>query len=68
MNRDVKPVDIQMIPIVREFSKIFSKELPGLPSQREIEFNIELAPGTNPISIAPYRMTLLELKKLKVQL
>ena len=31
MNRDVKPVDIQMIFVVREFPKLFSEELPGLP-------------------------------------
>ena len=31
MNRDVKPVDIQMIPVVRKFLKIFPKELLGLP-------------------------------------
>ena len=68
MNRDVKPVDIQMIPVVREFSKIFPKELPELPPQRKIEFSIELAPGINLISIAPYRMALLELRELKVQL
>src|SRR5262249_38028824 len=35
---------------------------------REIEFNIELLPGTNPISITPYRMAPIELKELKVQL
>ena len=66
MNRDVKSVGIQMIPVIRKFSKIFPKELSGLPLQREIEFSIELAPGTNPISIAPYRMAPLKLRELKV--
>ena len=31
MNIDVKPIDIQMILIVREIPKVFLKELPGLP-------------------------------------
>ena len=50
------------------FSKIFSKELPRLSPQRKIEFSIELALGTNPISIASYRTALLKLRELKVQL
>ncbi|XP_017635958.1 uncharacterized protein LOC108478032 [Gossypium arboreum] len=48
-------------------SDVFSEELPGLPSIREVEFGIELMPGTAPISIAPYRMALTELKELKLQ-
>ena len=40
----------------------------GLPPQREVEFGIECVPGTNPISKAPYRMALSELKELKEQL
>ena len=31
MNKDVKAVDIQMIPVVREFLELFPEELPGLP-------------------------------------
>jgi hypothetical protein len=33
-----------------------------------VEFGIECVPDTNPIAKAPYRMVLLELKKLKEQL
>ncbi|TYK28229.1 DNA/RNA polymerases superfamily protein [Cucumis melo var. makuwa] len=40
----------------------------GLPADREIEFTIELLPGTAPISQAPYRMAPSELKELKMQL
>ncbi|GMH29084.1 hypothetical protein Nepgr_030927 [Nepenthes gracilis] len=53
------------IPVVREFEDIFPDELPGLPPQRELEFGVELMPGSAPISKAPYRMALAELKELK---
>nr|GFC40182.1 putative reverse transcriptase domain-containing protein [Tanacetum cinerariifolium] len=42
--------------------------LPGIPPVREVEFNIELIPGAEPISKAPYRMAPVELKELKDQL
>ncbi|GJV26200.1 putative reverse transcriptase domain-containing protein [Tanacetum coccineum] len=48
--------------------EIFPNELPGLPPEREVEFTIELIPGTQPISKAPYRMAPVELKELKDQL
>jgi len=54
--------------VVQEFLDVFPKDLPGLPPDREIEFYNELAPGTAPISKAPYRMALAELKELKIQL
>ena len=59
---------LEDIPIVREFPDVFPKELPGLPPDREIEFFIELLPGTGPISKAPYRMAPAELRELKLQL
>ncbi|XP_030442425.2 uncharacterized protein LOC115664665 [Syzygium oleosum] len=59
---------LEDILVVNEFSDVFPNELPGLPLEREIEFAIEVAPGTEPISKAPYRMALTELKELKVQL
>ena len=40
----------------------------GLPSDREIEFAIDLAPGTEPVSKAPYRMAPVEMKELASQL
>ncbi|RVW22176.1 Transposon Ty3-G Gag-Pol polyprotein [Vitis vinifera] len=44
------------------------QDLPGLPPEREVEFTIDLVPGTGPMSKAPYRMAPVELKELKVQL
>ena len=56
------------MPVVCEFADVFPEELPGLPPVREVEFGIDLIPGTAPISIAPYRMAPAELKELKSQL
>nr|GFC70737.1 putative reverse transcriptase domain, aspartic peptidase domain protein [Tanacetum cinerariifolium] len=42
-------------PIVSEFPDVFPNELPRIPPVREVEFNIELIPGAEPISKAPYR-------------
>ena len=50
------------VPVVNEFFDVFLEDLPGLSPDREIEFEIELAPGTEPISIASYRMAPAELK------
>ncbi|GKA07112.1 putative reverse transcriptase domain-containing protein [Tanacetum coccineum] len=44
------------------------EELPGIPPIRDVEFNIKLIPGAEPISKAPYRMAPIELKELKDQL
>nr|GFD24179.1 putative reverse transcriptase domain-containing protein [Tanacetum cinerariifolium] len=51
--------------IVSEFPDVFPDELPRIPPVREVEFNIELIPGAEPISKAPYRMAPVELKELK---
>jgi hypothetical protein len=42
--------------VVEEFSDVFPKELLGMPPDRDIEFIIELLPGTAPIAKRPYRM------------
>ena len=44
------------VPVVRDFPDVFPEELPGMPPNRDIEFLIELLPGTGPISKRPYRM------------
>jgi hypothetical protein len=53
------------VPVVNEFPDVFPKELPGMPPVRDIEFVIELNPGTTPIYKTPYRMATLELAELK---
>jgi hypothetical protein len=56
------------IGTVSKFPDVFPEELPGMPLDREIEFVIELVPGTAPIFKRPYRMVANQLVKLKEQL
>jgi hypothetical protein len=59
---------VERIPVVCDYPDVFPDELPGMPPDRDIEFAIELQPGTTPISKRPYRMPLAELAELKKQL
>jgi hypothetical protein len=45
------------VPVVNEFPDVFPEKLPGMPPDRDIEFVIELKPGTAPIYKTPFRMT-----------
>ena len=54
--------------MVQNFPEVFPEKLPGVPPPREVEFAIDVAPRTEPISKAPYRMAPAELKELKSQL
>ena len=63
-----KELRVEELPVVCDFLDVFPSDVPGLPPPREIEFSIELVPGTGPISVAPYRMSPLELSELKQQL
>jgi hypothetical protein len=58
--------EIRDIPVVCEFSNVFPNDLPGLPPDRDVEFVIELKPGTAPIYRRSYRMPPKELAKLKI--
>jgi hypothetical protein len=51
-----------------EFPDVFPDDLPGLPPDRDVEFKIELIPGTAPISKRPYRMLSIEIAEIKTQL
>jgi hypothetical protein len=59
---------LKKISVVCEYADFFPDELPGMPPDRDIEFAIELQPGTTPISKRPYRMPPAELVELKKQL
>ena len=60
--------NIEDIAVVSEFPDVFLDELPGLPPDREIEFAIDLAPGTEQVWKAPYIMAPVEMKELAIQL
>jgi hypothetical protein len=53
------------VPVVNEFPDVFLEELPGMPPDRDIEFVIELKPGTTPTYRTQYRMATPELAELK---
>jgi hypothetical protein len=59
---------LEDIKVVNEYSYVFLDELPGMPPDRDIEFSIELLPGTSPISKRPYRMDVKDLAELKKQI
>jgi hypothetical protein len=56
------------VSVVEEFMDVFPEELPGMPPKREVEFYIDLIPGTAPIAKRPYRMAPTELAELKLQI
>jgi hypothetical protein len=59
---------ISNVLVVCEFEDVFPEELLGLPPDRDVEFVINLVPGTALIAQSPYRMVEVELKLLKVEL
>ncbi|WMV32682.1 hypothetical protein MTR67_026067 [Solanum verrucosum] len=65
---EVESPSIESIPTVSEFRGVFSNDLSGMPTDRDIDFCIDLEHGTCPISIPPYRMAPTELRELKAQI
>ncbi|XP_020092160.1 uncharacterized protein LOC109712808 [Ananas comosus] len=56
---------LEDISIVCEFPDVFFPELMTMPSEREIEFVIDIVPKIAPILKVPYRMAPAELRELK---
>ena len=67
-NVEAKTGVIKNVPVVCEFPDVFPEEFLGLPPERGIEFCIDVVPGTDPISMPPYRMAPAELNDLNEQL
>ena len=67
LEKEDKP-KLEDFTVLHEFSDVFVDEIPELPPRREIDFSIDLLPRSTPISKEPYRMSLLELTELKIQL
>jgi hypothetical protein len=68
MINQTKAIALEDIRVVQDYLDVFLEELPGMPPDRDIEFVIELLPGTPPISKRLYRMPLNELVELKKQI
>ncbi|XP_073313505.1 uncharacterized protein [Primulina huaijiensis] len=56
---------IEDVEVVKDFPGVFLEDVSGILPEREVEFAIELTPCTMPISKAPYRLALAEMKELK---
>ncbi|XP_058752732.1 uncharacterized protein LOC131625914 [Vicia villosa] len=56
------------LPVVCEFPEVFLEDISDLPLEREVDFSIELVPGTSLVSMTPYRILASELNELKKQL
>ncbi|GJZ17629.1 putative reverse transcriptase domain-containing protein [Tanacetum coccineum] len=56
------------ISVVCEFEDVFPEDLSGLPSQRQVEFCIDLVPGATLIANSPYRLAPSEMQELSGQL
>ena len=56
---------VESIPVVAEFPDVFPEELPGMPPERDVEFSIELLPGTAPIAKRAYRIAGMHMEELK---
>jgi hypothetical protein len=63
-----KAIALEDIRVVQEYPNVFPEELLGMPPDPDIEFLIELLPGTPPISKRPYRMPVNELVERKKQI
>ena len=60
--------DLGLPRVVCEYEDVFLDKLLGLPLHRDVDFVIELHPGTSPISMTTHRIAPVELQELKVQL
>ena len=56
------------VHVLKDYPDVFPEELPGMPPDRDIEFLIELLPGTGTMSKRPYRMPTNDLEEIKKQI
>jgi hypothetical protein len=68
MVNHIQAESLEDVPIVQEFFDVFPDELPAMPPERDVEFTIDLIPGTKPIAKNVYRLAAPELAELKKQL
>ncbi|GJY37329.1 putative reverse transcriptase domain-containing protein [Tanacetum coccineum] len=53
---------------VRDFPEVFQEDLPGLPSTRQVEFQIDLVLSAVPLARSLYRLAPSEMQELSAQL
>ena len=53
----MKDIKLEDIPVVCEYADVFPDDLPRMPPDRDIEFVIELQPGTAPVPNATQRIS-----------
>ncbi|XP_076890891.1 uncharacterized protein LOC143542081 [Bidens hawaiensis] len=68
VTKEPEPKKLEEVPIVTEFKDVFPDEFRGIPPNQEVEFRIDLVPGTAPIAKSLYRLAPTEMKELKKQL
>ncbi|KAI5683180.1 hypothetical protein M9H77_04408 [Catharanthus roseus] len=68
LNKPKEEVELEIVPVMKEFIDVFYKELTTLPPDRELEFSIELVSCAKPISRTLYQIAHEELRELKKQL
>ncbi|GJU83228.1 putative reverse transcriptase domain-containing protein [Tanacetum coccineum] len=59
---------LEDIPVIRDFPGVFPEDLSSLPPPRELEFRIDLIPGSMPVAKSPYRLAPTEMQELSNQL
>ncbi|GKA62925.1 putative reverse transcriptase domain-containing protein, partial [Tanacetum coccineum] len=58
---------LEDVPIIQDFPEVFPEDLSGLPPTQQMEFKIDLMPGTTPVARAPYRLAPSKMKELSEQ-
>nr|GEW36791.1 putative reverse transcriptase domain-containing protein [Tanacetum cinerariifolium] len=59
---------LEDVPVVKDFLNVFPEDLPGLPPVHQVEFQIDLIPGTTHVACAPYRLDTSKMQELSNQL
>ncbi|GJZ84297.1 putative reverse transcriptase domain-containing protein [Tanacetum coccineum] len=68
INAKIDEPRISDIPVVRDFTDVFSEVLLGLPPQQQVKFRIDLVPGATPVAKSPYRLAPSKMQELSEQI
>ncbi|GKE55990.1 hypothetical protein Tco_1495175 [Tanacetum coccineum] len=66
--QELREKRLEDVPVIQYFPEVFPDKLPGLPPPRQVEFCIDLIPGTAPVARAPYRLAPSKMKELSMKL